>query len=147
MAKEELCVFCGQKPGAFRSTTVACGATLQVACKACEKEVKSLPEVELCQRALARGLAAFPDRLRERIALLTEAEDHRPKCACCGVGLKFMKEQSLDNSPLRDSILRDTFDVLPAYCPSCGKYEFYAPWIVRKNKYLAYLIWKDTQDT
>ena len=42
----ELCIFCGQKPGTFRSTTLACGSTIQVACKACEKELKDLDEIE-----------------------------------------------------------------------------------------------------
>ena len=53
----ELCIFCGQKPGTFRSTTLACGSTIQVACKACEKELKDLDEVEVCRRALVRGIA------------------------------------------------------------------------------------------
>ena len=145
MANESVCVFCGQKPGPFRATTVQCGNTWQVACKACEKEVKDLPEVEICQRALVRGLAENPGNLRARIAVITGAEDHRPKCSACGEKLKFMREQSLDNSPARDSIFQYSFDVLPAYCPACGKYELYNPRIVRQNKYLAHLIWKDTQ--
>ena len=57
-----------------------------------------------------------------------------------------MDVQELDNSPMRDSVFMETFEVLPAYCESCGKYEFYNPVLVRKNKYLAHLIWKDTQD-
>lgn len=142
----EVCVFCGQKPGTFRSTTITCGGTIQAACKACEKELKGLDEVELCRRALVRGIAGNPERLRERIAMLTEAEDHRPKCLRCGANLTFMKVQELDNSPMRDSIFKDPFEVLPAYCESCGKYEFYNPQMIRKNKYLAHLIWKDTQE-
>ena len=145
MANEELCVFCGQRPGTFRSTTVWCGNTLQPACKSCEKEVKDLDELALCQRALSRGLAVNAERLRERIALITEAEDHRPKCTGCGEKLVFRKEQSLDNSPMRDTIFREPFCVLPACCPVCGRYAFYDPMIVRRNKYLAYLISKDTQ--
>ena len=35
----ELCVFCGQKPSTFRSTTIQCGNTWQPACKTCEKEL------------------------------------------------------------------------------------------------------------
>ena len=142
----ELCVFCGQKPGTFRSTTVSCGSTVQVACKACEKELKDLDEVEVCRRALIRGIAEYPDRIRERIELITEAENHRPKCLRCGTNLTFMKVQPLDNSPLKDSIFKEPFEVLPAYCESCGKFEFYNPVIIRKNKFLAYLIWKDTQE-
>ena len=141
----ELCIFCGQKPGTFRSTTLACGSTIQVACKACEKELKDLDEMEVCRRALIRGIAENPDRIRERIELLSEAENHRPKCLRCGSKLSYMKVQELDNSPMQDSIFKDSFKVLPAYCESCGKYEFYNPVIVRKNKYLAHLIWKDTR--
>ena len=142
----ELCVFCGQKPGTFRSTTVACGSTIQVACKACEKELKDQDEIEVCRRALIRGIAENPDRIRDRIELLTEAENHRPQCLRCGANLSFMKVQELDNSPMRDSIFKEPFEVLPAYCESCGKYEFFNPAIVRKNKYLAHLIRKDTQE-
>ena len=142
----ELCVFCGQKPGTFRSTTVACGSTIQVACKTCEKELKDLDEVEVCRRALIRGIAENPDRIRERIELITEAENHRPKCLRCGANLSFVKVQALDNSPYKDTIFKEPFDVLPAFCESCGKYEFYNPVIIRKNKHLAHLIWKDTQE-
>lgn len=141
----EVCVFCGQKPGTFRSTTVRCGNTWQSACKACEKELKGLSEVELCRRALVRGIAEYQEELRERIDQITEAENHRPKCLRCGGSLTFMKVQQLDNSPLRDSVFKEPFPVLPACCESCGKYEFYEPVIVGRNKYLAYLIQKDTQ--
>lgn len=141
----ELCVFCGQKPGTFRGTTIACGNTIQVACKSCEKELKGLDEAEICRKALIRGIAEHPDRIRDRIELLSEAENHRPKCLRCGADMTFMKVQELDNSPMKDSVFAGTLDVLPAYCESCGKYEFYNPVIIRKDKYLAYLIWKDTQ--
>ena len=142
----EICVFCGQKPGTFHSTIIQCGPTLQPACKACEKELKGLEEVELCRRALVRGMAENTDRIRERIELITEAENHRPKCLRCGADLTFMEVQELDNSPLKDSIFKEPFEVLPAYCEFCGKFEFYNPEIVRKNKYLVYLIEKDTQE-
>lgn len=142
----ELCIFCGQKPGTFRSTTLACGSTIQVACKACEKELKDLDEVEVCRRALVRGIAENPERIRARIELLTEAENHRPKCLRCSTNLTFLKVQELDNSPMRDSIFKEPFEVLPAYCTVCGKYEFYNPDVIRKNKYLAHLVNKDTQD-
>ena len=145
MANDSICVFCGEKPGTFRATTVACGGTVQTACKSCEKELKGLDEAETCRRALVRGIAEYPDRIRDRIELLNTAEEHRPKCLRCGNLLTFMREQQLDNSPLKDSVFMDTFDVLPAFCDSCGKYEFYNPTIVRKNKYLAHLIWKDTK--
>ena len=142
----ETCVFCGEKHSTFRSTTIACGNTWQKACKACEKELRDLDEIEVCRRALIRGIAENPDRIRERIELITEAENHRPKCLRCGANLTFMDAQALDNSPMRDSVFMETFEVLPAYCESCGKYEFFNPAIIRKNKHLAYLIWKDTQD-
>lgn len=142
----EVCVFCGQKPGTFRGTTVACGSTVQVACKSCEKELKGLDEAEICRKALIRGIAEHPERIRERIELLSEAENHRLKCLRCGTSMTFMNVQELDNSPMKDSVFAGTFDVLPAYCESCGKYEFYNPVIIRKNKYLAYLIWKDMHD-
>lgn len=146
MANDQVCVFCGQKPGPFKSTTIQCGSTWQPACKACEKELKDLEEVEVCRRALVRGIAEQPDRVRERIELLTQAEEHRPACLRCGGKLKFMKVQELDNSPMRDSVFKIPFEVLPAICETCGKYEFYDPAIVRKNRHLAYLIWKDTKE-
>lgn len=145
MADDKICVFCGQKLGMFNSTSVDCGTTWQPACKSCEKELKDLPEIELCQRALVRGIASEPERVKARIALITEAENHRPKCAQCGGKMTFMQVQSLDNSPYRDTVFKEPFEVLPAYCEVCGKYEFYNPAIVRTNKYLAHLIWKDTQ--
>lgn len=143
MADEKICVFCGQRPGPFQATDVICGTTWQTACKACAKEVKGLSEVELCQRALRRGLAQEAQRLEQRIALITQAEDHRPNCLRCGKPLYFMEEQTLDNSPYRDSVLTTTFDVIPAVCTSCGKMELYDPGYIRRNKYLAYLIEKD----
>ena len=142
----ETCVFCGEKHSTFRSALIQCGSTWQKACKACEKELKDLDEAELCRRALIRGIAENPERLRERIALIADAETHRPKCLRCGANLIFMDVQELDNSPMQDSVFLETFDVLPAYCESCGKYEFFNPAIVRKNKYLAYLISKDTPE-
>lgn len=146
MTNENTCVFCGEKLSRFRSTTVQCGNTWQPACKDCEKEVKNLPELELCQRALLRGLANDPERLQARITLMSEAEDHRPKCTQCGGRITFMDVQELDNSPYyRDSLFKEPFEILPACCQSCGKYALYNPNIVRKNKHLAYLIQKDTE--
>ena len=141
-----ICVFCGEKPGAFQSTTVPCGGTYQNACKACEKELKGLDEIEICRRALVRGIAEDPERIRARIELMTEAEEQRPKCLRCGQKLTFMNVQSLDNSPMSDSIFTGTFELLPACCASCGKYEFFNPAIIRKNKKLVYLASKDTQE-
>jgi len=95
---------------------------------------------------LIRGIAENPDCIRERINLITDAENHRPKCLRCGSALTFMDVQELDNTPLQDSMFMEAFDVLPAYCETCGKYEFFNPAIVWKNKHLAYLILKDTQE-
>lgn len=145
MANDSICVFCGEKLSKFRSATVQCGNTWQPACKNCEKEVKELAEVELCQRALVRGMANDPERLSARIALINEAEDHRPKCAQCGGKMTFMDAQELENTPYRKQFVTEPFEILPACCEACGKYEFYKPEIVLKNKYLAYLIGKDTR--
>lgn len=145
MANENTCVFCGQKPGPFRSTRIQCGRTIQPACKSCEKELENLDELEICRRALVRGLANEPEKIKERIELITEAENRRLSCLRCGTKLVFLPVQELDNSPSQDNIFSNTFDVLPARCPECGKMEFYDPGILRKNSYLAYLIWKDTQ--
>ena len=139
----KICIFCGEKLGFFQDTIVTCGNTPQTACKACEKELQELNELEICRRALIRGLAENPERIQARMELITEAENHRPKCLQCGEKLTFMNVQELDNSPLKDSVFKDPFEVLPAYCKSCGKFEFYNPSIVRKNKYLVYLINKD----
>ena len=140
------CIFCGQKPSMFQDTIVICGNTHQNACKTCEKELKGLDELEICRRALIRNLAENPEKIRARMELITEAEDHRPKCLQCEGKLTFMDVQSLDNSPMNDTIFTGTFDILPAYCKACGKFEFYNPAIIRKNKHLTYLQLKDTQN-
>ena len=141
-----ICVFCGQKPSLFQDTIIPCGDTPQNACKTCAKELQGLDELEICRRALIYGIAENPERIKARIELITEAENHRPKCLQCGEKLTFMNEQQLDNSPMQDSIFKNSFNVRPAYCKSCGKYEFYNPVIMRKNKHLIYLASKDTQN-
>ena len=146
MKDEKVCVFCGQKPGLFQDDSVYCAATWQPACKACKNQMKSLDEAEVCRRALIHGIAVNSERIKNRIRFLTEAEEHRPVCLRCGGKLFFMKVQQLDNSPYRDSIMKEPFRVLPAYCGSCGKFEFYHPEIVRKNQYLVCLSNKDTQE-
>lgn len=146
MEKDNVCVFCGQKPGTFRSATVICGNTYQFACKACEKELRDLDDLEKCRRALIRGLADYPEKLKALIEVSAEAEKRRPKCVQCGGSLRFSRVQELDNSPMRDSIFKEPFSVLPACCQVCGRYDFYNPDIVRKNKYLVYLVEKDTQE-
>ena len=139
MAKE-VCVFCGEEVGAFRREIVYCGNVTQVSCQSCAKEVDSLSELERCQRALKLGFAECPDKIQEHITLLTEAENHRPACLRCGAKMKFGYIQTLDNSPRRDSMFTDTFDVLPVYCTTCGKMEFYHPGYARVDKFMDYLI-------
>ena len=146
MEKEKLCVFCGQKPSVFRSTSIICGGTYQVACRDCEKELRDLDDLERCRRALRLGLAEDPQEIEEHIALVTGAENHRPACLRCGGKLRFGAVQTLDSSPYRDGILSSSFDVLPASCESCGKYELYNPVFAKKNKFIAYLIKKDTAE-
>lgn len=143
---DNVCIFCGQKINIFQKSIVVCAGVSQTACTSCEKELEGLGEAEVCRRALIRGLAENPGRIEARIDLITTAEDHRPKCLSCGEKLIFIEEQELDNSPLRDSIFKDTFHVQPAYCIACGKYEFYNPAVFRKNKYLYYLACKDTRE-
>ena len=153
MANDKVCVFCGEKIGAFRSTSIICGGAYQTSCKDCAKEVNCLPEDEQCRRALKLGLASYPEMLEKYIKYAEEkaevartAEEHRPACLRCGGKLRFQEEQMLDNSPLRDGLLSSTFDVLPAFCESCGKYEFYNPSVLKKNKQLAFLLKKDTEE-
>lgn len=146
MEKDHICVFCGEKPGMFQSSGVVCGGVYQFACKACEREMRDLDEAEVCRRALRFGRAEKPERLEERIQLITEAEDQRPACLRCGTKLIFGRVEQLDNSPYRDNLMTSTFEVQPAYCESCGMIEFYHPAILRKNKYLAYLARKDGQE-
>lgn len=143
---DNICIFCGEKIGAFRATGITCGGVWETACKSCEKELRNLDELEICRRALVRGLAERPEAIRERIQVITEAENYRPACLRCGTKMVFGAEEMLDNSPLRDGILSDTFDVLPALCCTCGRYEFYNPRIVKSNKWFAYLIHKDTKE-
>ena len=144
MASNNICVFCGEKIGTFRSTNVQCGGVSQPSCRTCAQELESLSDIERCRRALLRGLAVQPDKLQRRIQTLTEAEAHRPTCTACGGKLRFRPEQKLDNSPYQDGFLSSTFDVIPACCPDCGRYEFYNPRIVRKNPFLSHLIEKDS---
>ena len=146
MNDDRICVFCGQKPGIFQNASIWCANVEQPACKTCERELKDLEEVEVCRRALVRGIAVNPNRLKNRIALIEEAENHRPTCLRCGGLIFFMKVQALDNSPMVDSMFYEPFRVLPAYCDSCGKFEFYHPDVVKRDKYLVYLSNKDTQE-
>lgn len=144
MGNENICVFCGEKITAFRSTSIFCADTHQPCCKECATELRNLSEEERCRRALRLGHAQHPEKLAERIELITKAEEHRPACLRCGGKMKFEPVQYLDNSPMRDSVFSEGFEVLPAYCESCGKYEFYKPTISNTNRFIAYLRRKDT---
>lgn len=146
------CVFCGEKLGAFSAMTMVCGGAYLPCCKSCYKELLPLSEEEQCRRALRLGLVKDPQQLEAFIRQSEEAEEaarnaeeHRPACLRCGKKLRFRQVQSLDNSPLRDSLFSTTFDILPAYCEACGKYEFFNPEVVEKDRYLAHLIKIDTQ--
>ena len=147
MASNDRCVFCGKSVSPFRSTTVRCGNTYQLSCRDCEKELGQLDDLERCRRALLRGLAERPERLREQIELSAEAEAHRPTCGRCGGRLRFMKEQHFDNTPHGDSVFHDSFDVLPAWCTDCGRFEFFHPAVLRQNRFLAFLQKKDIAET
>lgn len=144
MANNEICVFCGEKLGLLSSSGVRCGDVFQQSCRSCAKEMEALGEEEQCRRALRLGLANQPEKVEERIELCQQAESHRPVCTHCGEKLIFEEVQHLDNSPLHDGIFSTTFDVRPAYCLSCGKYEFYKPEIAERNRFFAHLIRKDT---
>ena len=145
MKNKRICVFCGEKPGPFRSSNVVCGGTLQVCCLSCEEELRSLTELEQCKRALRLGLADMPKKLEDRIDVITNAEAHRHECLRCGAKLTYGTVQHLDNSPLNDGIFSGTFDVVPAFCSSCGKIEFFDPVFLEQNKYTAYLLELDSE--
>ena len=144
MANNDRCVFCGKTVGSFRSTNVLCGKTYQLSCKDCAKELESLDHPDRCRRALLRGLAYRPELLREYIEVSENAEAHRPKCTACGGRMIFMEEQHFDNTPHTDSIFHGSFAVLPAWCESCARFEFFNPAAVRKNPFLAHLEEKDS---
>ena len=153
MANENVCVFCGEKMGFFHAMTVTCAGYYLTCCKSCYKELKNLPEEEQCRRALRMGLVqntqaleAYIEQAVKAVEVADHAEEHRPTCSQCGNKLRFQRVQYLDNSPMRDSLFSATLAVLPAVCPSCGKYEFYDPEIAEKNAYLAHLIKQDNAE-
>ena len=153
MANENVCVFCGEKMGFFQAMTVTCAGYYLTCCKSCYKELKNLPEEEQCRRALRLGLVqntqaleAYIEQAVKAVEVADHAEEHRPTCSQCGNKLRFQRVQYLDNSPMRDSLFSATLAVLPAVCPSCGKYEFYDPEIAEKNEYLAHLIKQDNAE-
>ena len=145
MANDDRCVFCGKPVGTFRSTNVLCGETYQLSCRDCAKELEPLDHTERCRRALLRGLAYRPEQLRQHIQVSAEAEAHRPKCLRCGGRMIFMQEQYFDNTPHGDSVFHGAFEVLPAWCEGCARFEFFNPTAARRNPFLAHLIQKDTE--
>ena len=145
MKNKRICVFCGEKPGPFRSSNFICGGTLQVCCVSCEEELRSLTELEQCKRALRLGLAETPEKIEERIDVITNAEAHRHECQRCGAKLTYGSVQHLDNTPLNDGIFNGTFDILPAFCESCGKIELFDPKFLNRNKYIQHLIDLDSK--
>jgi len=145
MSNNDRCVFCGKSVGTFRSTNVLCGSIYQLSCKDCARELEALDHTERCRRALLRGLADRPEKLREFLQVNTEAEDHRLKCLRCGGRMIYMEEQSFDNTPHGDSVFHGSFDAIPAWCESCGRYEFFNPAIIRKNPFLNHLFQKGTK--
>jgi len=145
MANENVCVFCGEKMSFFHAMTITCAGYYLPCCKNCMKELKDLPEEELCRRALRLGLVQDTQALEARIELAIKAEERRPACQKCSTKLRFRERQCLDNSPMGDGLFSRAFAVVPAVCPSCGKYEFYDPEITEKNEYLAYLIKIDSE--
>ncbi len=142
MAKSN-CVFCGKELSFFGSDTLSCAGIPQSTCKSCRKEYEALGDAERCRAALKLGLAERPDDLLRYAELVETAEEHRYRCLRCGGGMRFGEELTLDKTPMRDSIFSATFDVLPAYCDSCGKIEFFERSIVARDKHLAYLMKKD----
>ena len=153
MSNENVCVFCGEKMGFFQTMTITCADYYLPCCKNCYKELKNLPEEEQCRRALRLGLVQNTQALEARIELADKAlevaanaEEHRPTCLRCGTKLRFQAVEHLDNSPMRDGLFSETFDILPAYCESCGRYELFNPAFVEKDAYLAHLFQLDTKE-
>lgn len=148
MGNQDVCVFCGESLGFMGSSGVRCGDVFQPSCRSCAREVGALSEEEQCRRALRLGLANEPEKLQERMELLEQAEAHRPVCLRCGGKLKFGVIQSLDKAPyLRDGILSPVFEVLPACCQSCGRYEFYNLEIAKDDPRMVFLARKDTKES
>ena len=140
MANERNCVFCGEKLGLFQFSDIRCADTLQQCCKTCVGELAKVSEAERCRRALRLGYAISPEKLQAYVDMSEQAETRRPACTRCGTKLRFMDHQYLDNNPVGNG----RFTVIPAYCETCGKCEFYLPEILQKNEELAFLVQSDT---
>lgn len=141
MANDNICVFCGEKRGMFGSGDILCAGVYQPCCRACGKELADLSEEEQCRRALRLGLARSPEKLEEHIGLIESAQKARPTCLRCGGRLKFQPVKLMQST---NGLLNTSFALLPAFCESCGKYEFFEPDTVRANAKLAWLVRHDT---
>ena len=91
----ELCVFCGQKPGTFRGTTIACGNTIQVA-KGNKQSVILEAEAEK-QSAILRAEAEKEKRIREAEG---EAEAILKVQQANADGIRFLREAGADEAVL-----------------------------------------------
>ena len=147
MATNDRCVFCGKPVGGLRSTNVLCGSIYQCSCRDCAREMEPLDHADRCRRALLRGLADRPEKLQTYLRVQAEAEEHRPKCTACGGRMIFMPVQHFDNTPHSDSLFHGSFQVLPAWCESCARFEFFNPAAVQKNPFLAHLMETDSEKT
>ena len=144
MANDTACVLCGESLGMFRTSSLYLAGTRQCCCKTCAKEAETLSQEELCRRVLQSGHAAQPERLQARLEQFEQAQQLRPKCSACGTPMKFSEVVQLDCTPMMDSILCSTFDLLPAHCPACCKIDFYSPQLLEKDEQLAALYKLDT---
>lgn len=144
MASEFTCVFCGETPSGFRREVIRVGNTTQWCCKSCNKAAADLSDEELCREVLRLGFAQEPEKVEAHLEFIAEAKQARPKCLRCGTPLKFRKIVYLDRTPFSNSILSNTFDLLPAGCPNCHKIEFYSPDLMEQDEKFLYLYQQDT---
>ena len=140
MANDKICVFCGEKLGLFQFSDIRCADTLQQCCKTCLGEMAKVNEAERCRRALRLNYAISPEKLQAYVDMSEKAEARRPACTNCGTKLRFKDQQYLENGPGAGI----WFAVIPAYCETCGKCEFYLPEVVEKNEEMAFLVRSDT---
>ena len=105
-----------------------------------------LTPLEACRRALSSGFVKEAEPIRAHIAFLEQVDEKRPKCLRCGTPMIFRETQTLDNSPRRqDGLFSGSFEVLPLYCPNCGKMELFWPEILAKDENMAWLYQQDVK--
>ena len=144
MASDITCALCGETPSGFRREVIRVGNTTQWCCKSCSKAAADLSDEELCRKVLRLGFAQEPEKVEAHLEFIDEAKQVRPSCLRCGTPLKFRKIVYLDRTPFSDSILSNTFDLLPAVCPACHKIEFYSPDLTDQVEKFLYLYRQDT---